>query len=77
MCSFGPCMTVSFATGTDSILSSVKTDSILHIKEPKRGFSSVFVVSVCKKKKEKNNQSNESHIPFDYCKYLIVNHLFV
>lgn len=74
-------MTVSFASGTDSILSSVKTDSILHIEEPKRGFSSVFVVSVCKKKKkerkEKKNQSNESHIPFDYCKYLILNHLTV
>lgn len=74
-------MTVSFASGTDSILSSVKTDSILHIEEPKRGFSSVFVVSVCKKKKKRktkiNNQSNESHIPFDYCKYLILNHLTV
>ena len=46
-------MTVSFASGTDSILSSVKTDSILHIEEPKRGFSSVFVVSVCKKKEKK------------------------
>ena len=74
-------MTVSFASGTDSILSSVKTDSILHIEEPKKGFSSVFVVSVCKKKNNKkkniNNQSNESHIPFDYCKYLILNHLTV
>lgn len=32
-----------------TILSSVKTDSILHIEEPKTGFSSVFVVLVCKK----------------------------
>lgn len=46
-----------FASGTDSILSSVKTDSILHIEEPKRGFSSVFVVSVCKKKKKKKKKS--------------------
>ena len=56
-------MTVSFASGTDSILSSVKTDSILHIEEPKKGFSSVFVVSVFfflifskKKKKKKKKQ---------------------
>lgn len=34
-----------------TILSSVKTDSILHIKEPKTGFSSV--VSVCKKNKHR------------------------
>lgn len=54
------CDCFPFASGTDYILSSVKTDSILHIEEPKRGFSSVFVVSVCKKTKTK--QKNKTKI---------------
>lgn len=33
-----------FVSGTEYILSSVKTDLTLHIEEPKRDVSSVFVV---------------------------------
>lgn len=46
----------------------MKTDSTLHIEEPKRDFSSEFVVSVWKK---------ASDTSFKYCKYLILNHLTV
>jgi hypothetical protein len=73
MCSLGPCMALSFASETNYILSSVKTDSTLHIVEPKRFQLCICGISLGVKNKNFKNLIT----PFDYCKYLILNHLAV